>query len=157
MRRNHQKSRVFTSSKEHRNRKRIILIIEGLVIFLLLVGTTLTFFGPKKFVTSEWLDSLKNRISFQDPQDKVEGVSFEDLIKEQIDGKFLQIKSVKKDKEGFFSIESTEGTKVFLVEEKDLENQVRTLQTVLSKAKIEKKKVILIDFRFDKLVVRYDR
>ena len=67
----------------------------------------------------------------------------------------MNIISIDKQTAGYAVIKSKEGVEVIISEDKDLDFQVRTLQTLLSKAKIEKRILLLVDFRFEKLVVRY--
>ena len=149
--------KVFTISKEHKNRKRFVFIIELLAVFLLLVGTGLTFFGPREASPVTWFANLEDKFSVKKIMSENESVSFEEQVTKLVDGKILHVSSLKKSSQGFFVLESTEGIKVILSESKDLKNQIGALQTVLSKAKIDKQKVILIDFRLEKLVVRYSR
>ena len=95
-------------------------------------------------------------MSLKNPEAEIQSVSFEERLRALIDGKLLHISSIKKSSQGYYTVDSREHTKTIIDGNKDLDDQVRTLQTVLSKATIEKKKIILIDFRFEKLVVRYD-
>lgn len=148
-------TKVFTPSKEHKKTRRTILFIEVLVVILIVIGTLAIFLRPQDLSWDRFIRDLERRVVLKNPETEIQNESFEEKIKALIDGKLLHIKSIKKSSQGFYTIESKEQTKVIIDEKKDLDDQVRTLQTVLSKAKIEKKRTILIDFRFEKLVVRF--
>ena len=148
-------TKVFTPSKKHKKTRRFILIIEILVAVLIIIGTLVIFLRPQDLSFGSLTRDLERIVSLKNPDTKIKDVIFEDRVISLVDQKLLHIKSIKKTIHGYYTIESKEQIKVIIDEDKDLDDQVRTLQTVLSKAKIEKKKLILIDFRFEKLVVRY--
>jgi hypothetical protein len=153
------KTRAFAISvpKEHKKTKRLIFVIELALILVLLVGTAFTLLGPEFFSPENLWKSIKTRVTLKTPQESKETTNFEDSIRNLVDRKLLGISTIKRSDKGFYTLKSREGVSVIISENKDLESQVRTLQTVLSKAKIEKKKINLVDFRFEKLVVRYSR
>lgn len=149
-------TKIFTPTKEHKKTKRYILIIEILVVILIVIGTLVIFLRPQDLSWNNIISDLERMASLKNPDTEIKSVSFEERLLLLVDGNLLHTISIKKSSQGYYTIESKEKIKVIIDENKVLEDQVRTLQTVLSKAKIEKKKAILIDFRFEKLVVRYE-
>ena len=151
------KNPVFTPSKEHSKKKRLIFLVEVVAVVTITLGTAIFFLIPKDFSTQKLLSTFRNIISLKKTEDSLEEKTFENLLKEAVDGKILHVTSINNSNQGFYTVESTEGLKVIFDENKKLDGQVRTLQTLLSKAKIDRKKVIFVDFRFDKLVIRYSK
>ena len=147
---------VFTTPKVHTKKRRLRLTIEILLISLVLIGTVFSVLRFRDFSFEKLTKNFQNAITLKKPtQSKTDQISVEAKIKELIDKKILTITSIEKSEGGFAVIKSKEKTSVIISTEKNLENQAKTLQTVLSKAKIEEKEVSLVDFRFDKLIVRY--
>ena len=148
----------FVVPKTHRRQKLIRVAIEVLVIVSVLIGTLLSLVRVSNFSFEEATEKFLNTVSLREPAYKTaKKTTFEGKIEQLIDGKVLKIVSIEETKEGNFEIKSKEGVIVVIAENKDLEFQARTLQILLAKAKIEKRQVALVDFRFDKLVVRYKR
>ena len=50
---------------------------------------------------------------------------------------------------------SKTGVTIFFSKEKNFRESISTLQTLLAKAKIDNKTVKQVDFRFDKIIVKY--
>ena len=148
---------VFTPTKEHSNKRRLIFLVEVAAVITIALGTASFFLVPKDFSTQNLLGTFRDIISLKKTESSLDEKTFENLLREEVDGKILRVTSIKNSNQGFYTVESTEGLKVIFDENKALDGQVRTLQTLLSKAKIDKKRVILVDFRFDKLVIRYSR
>jgi len=145
--------KTFETSKVNSKRKRIIFLIEILAVFSLVVGITFSFLNLNNFNYSKIFEAIKGTLDLKQAQQHKD-LSFEEKARTLIDKKLLDITELKKTDRGL-DIKSKQGVEVFISDDKDLGDQVKTLQTVLSKAKIEKREVLLIDFRFDKLVVRY--
>jgi hypothetical protein len=150
----HQK--VFTTEKTHARKKRLRLIAELSVVALVIIGTGLTIFSLESFSYEKAFSRAKELLRLQRDEAPVSvGLTFEEKIRNEIDKKILNIASIEKTSEKNFKIKTAEKVTVFISTDKDLEFQSGTLQRLLSKAKIEKKRVSVVDFRFDKLVVRY--
>lgn len=148
-------AKVFSAPKVHSKIKITRLIVEILVLSIVLVGTALTLFWPTNFSVPKTIENLKEILSLRKERVETKGLSFEEQVRALTDGKVIEIASIEKSPDSFLLIKDKEGLLVIFSPLKDLENQVRTLQTLLTKAKIEKRAVSLVDFRFDKLVVRY--
>ena len=149
------KNLVFAPTKEHSKKKRLIFLIEGVAVVTIALGTAIFFLVPKDLSTKNLVGTLRNIVSLKKTENSFKEETFENLLKEAVDGKILHVTSINNSNQGFYTVESTEGLKVIFDENKGLDGQVRTLQTLLSKAKIDKKRVIFVDFRFDKLVIHY--
>ena len=149
-------TKVFTPPRTHSLTKKILLLIEISSLVLVTAGTVIFFFRPADFSVQDMWKRMLASVTLKKQESARQGASFEGQVREAIDGKVLNIVSVESRKEGFIIIKSKEGVEVILSTSKDLNFQVRALQTLLSKAKIEQRVVLLVDFRFDKLVVRYE-
>lgn len=150
--------KAFIAPKTHEKKKRIRLAVEFLLISSVLVGTILGLIRFGEFSFGDTAAKLRSVVSLRMPVLEVtREATFEEKIKKLIDKKVLEIASIEKTSEGNFKIRSYEEIVVVIAANKDLEIQARTLQTLLAKAKIENEQVALVDFRFDKLVVRYKR
>src|SRR3989344_1841847 len=148
---------VFTPTKEHSKKRRLIFLVEVIAVVTIASGTAIFFLIPKDFSTQNLLGTFRNIISLKKTENSLEEKTFENLLKEAVDGKILHVTSINNSNQGFYTLESTEGLKVIFNENKALDGQVRTLQTLLSKAKIDRERVIFVDLRFDKLVIRYSQ
>ena len=147
---------VFTTPKIHTKKRRLRLAIEILLISLVVIGTVFSALKFREFPLAKLTKSLKNAVTLkEETKPKTDQTSVEAQIKELIDKKILTVTSIEKSGEKFAIIKSKENTSVIISTEKNLESQAKTLQTVLSKAKIEEKEISVVDFRFDKLIVRY--
>ncbi|MDP2720755.1 MAG: hypothetical protein Q8O75_02320 [bacterium] len=149
--------KVFSAQKIHTNKRKVIFLVEILVTILLIVGTSISFVALDKFAPSDYFKKVTNLALLKRPSQKTQEKSFEEKIKEVIDKKILDVTAVEKSNEGYYIVKSREEVNVVMVADKDLGFQARTLQTVLSKAKIENRVASLVDFRFDKIVVQYSR
>ncbi len=69
--------------------------------------------------------------------------------------KVLDIDRVERTAENDFLLFSKNGMVVFFDEQKSFDDQVATLQTLLTKARIDNKALKKVDFRFEKIVVEY--
>ena len=148
-------AKVFSVPKIHSKTKLTRLAVEVLIMLIVLVGTGVTLFWPSNFSLQHTFDSLKETLSLKKEKVETKGLSFEEQVKVLTDGKVINIASFEKSSQGYLTVRDKDGLVVVFSPEKELETQVRTLQTLLTKAKIEKRVVSLVDFRFEKLVVRY--
>lgn len=150
--------KVFVAPKIHEKKKRIRLAVELLLISSVLVGTILGLIRFGEFSFGKTAAKLRSIVSLRTPVLEITNeATFEEKIKKIIDKRILEVASIEKTSEGDFKIRSHTEVVVIISANKDLEIQAKTLQTLLAKAKIENEQVTLVDFRFDKLVVRYKR
>lgn len=144
--------------KIHKEKRRWRLIIEFLFIGVVVVGSLVTFLQFKGISYERTFEKFMGVFSIQREKSLAKPeISMKEKIQDIFDKKILKITSIDDSNEEYITIKSKEKTTVVLSTTKDLEEQSKTLQSVLAKAKIEGKSVSLVDFRFEKLVVRYDR
>ncbi|MCL5411134.1 MAG: hypothetical protein M1150_00080 [Patescibacteria group bacterium] len=152
-------AKIFSISKPNKHKRlRFKLIINGLVIVLLftisVVGVNI--FRPTlpkvslDFITQRLVSSLPKNTIAEVKKEK----SFEEQIAEQLNPDLFKMKETKAVEAGV-EFDSAEGMQAIFSKQKDPTEQVTSLQTVLSRARIDGRKVKKIDFRFDKLVVEY--
>ena len=148
--------KVFVTEKTHSKTKNLRLVIELAIVVLVIVGTGFTVFGLNDFSYDKFFDRTKELFRLKKEEiTKPTEITFEEKIKREIDKKILNFSTIQETSGGNYKIKTRERVLVYISASKDLEFQSGTLQRLLSKAKIEKKTLILVDFRFDKLVVRY--
>ncbi|HEX7456016.1 MAG TPA: hypothetical protein VF303_00930 [Candidatus Nanoarchaeia archaeon] len=153
-----QPKKVFVAERVHKKTARVRVAIELLLVVVVIIGTSFSLVRWNKVSWQGMFEKLKEVVSLKKPVlNTSREATFEERIKETIDEKILNITSLEETSEGNFQIKSSEGVVVIISKDKNLESQSRTLQTLLTKAKIEKKTVSHVDFRFDKLVVRYSQ
>lgn len=144
--------------KIHTKKRKWRLAIEVIFIVVISIGSLFTLLRFNDISIDQIIENIGKSLRLQrQPSLVSEGVPIEERIRQLIDKKVLNIVSIEKSDKGFITIWSKERIKVILSSDSDLEVQAKTLQNVLSKAKIEGKSVSLVDFRFEKLVVRYNR
>jgi len=146
---------IYSPPKTHASIKRTLFLIEISILVLVFIGTIFYFFRPSEISFEKMLVKAKEIVSLKKQKEEQKGATLEEKLRREIDGKILSIISIDKQTDGYVVIRSKEGVEVIISEDKDLDFQVRTLQNLLSKAKIEKRILLLVDFRFEKLVVRY--
>jgi len=144
--------------KIHKKKRKWRQTVEITIVAMVVVGSLFTFFQFNDISVDQSISKLREvfKIQREIPTTNTE-VSFEDRIKTVFEGKILKITSIDDSNDKFVTIKSKEKVTVVISTSKDMEEQAQTLQNVLTKAKIESKSVSLVDFRFDKLVVRYNR
>ncbi|OGY26192.1 MAG: hypothetical protein A2Z24_01325 [Candidatus Woykebacteria bacterium RBG_16_44_10] len=145
--------KVFSAAKIHAKIRITRLTAEVAILLVVLVGTAITLFWPSNFSLQQTFENLKTALSLEKVETR--GLSFEDQVRVLVDGKVIDVVSIEKSPHGYVTIKDKNESVVIFSSGKELETQVRTLQTLLTKAKIEKRVVSLVDFRFEKLVVRY--
>ncbi|MEX0621727.1 MAG: hypothetical protein WD187_01950 [Candidatus Woykebacteria bacterium] len=145
-------------SKTHTKKRRIVLAFEVLLVVLVVVGTGFSFLKFNNFSVVDLSSRIKGVLSLKKEARRGEDqISQKKKILNLIDKKILSVTNIEESRENFFIVQTKEKVKVIISTDKNLQDQARALQNVLAKAKIEGKDVSLVDFRFEKLVVRYSR
>jgi hypothetical protein len=146
----------FSAGKVHTPRLRFLRWLEGFLILLVLVGTALLFLNRKEISLQEILRRVPATLSPK--QASVSSpleTSFEDSLLAELGLVSIEVQKSEPTAEGNLLVTSKDKTQFYFDTKKDPASQVRTLQTVLAKARIESKKIRRVDFRFEKLVVEY--
>src|SRR4030042_2776995 len=150
------KQKVFTTQKTHTQKARLRTWLEIIIIIFVASSDLFSLLKVSQVSPGELFAKLKNAVLLKtENKDNQKEISFEEKITSEIDGKILNITAIEKITEHIYKIKSQEGIEVILTSEKSIKSQSGTLQTLLTKAKIDNKVISSVDFRFNKLVVRY--
>ncbi len=147
---------VFQVQKKHSWRGSLIRLLEVLLIIIVLLGTGIWYLNQSHFSVSKFINSTQESLKPKvETQKKVEQKTPQDELKTEIEkSKVFEIESIK-EVTGGFEVKAKNGPTVVFSKEKDFAETIRTLQTLLAKAKIDNKSVRQVDFRFEKIVVQY--
>ncbi len=148
---------VFTVKKKHAWRSQLLRFIGTGLILLVLVGTVAWLVVSANFSLSQFLSkqlqSLKPEVREQEMK---KTATKEEQLSALVDkDKVVEIDSITKTPEEDLLLKAKNGPVVFFAARKSLTDQVATLQTLLTKAKIDNKALKKVDFRFDKTVIEY--
>lgn len=148
---------VFTVKKKHAWREQLLRWVGLFLTAVVLIGTAVWFFVSANFSFRTLLNTTLAKLSPEiKKEDKIQAVNKEDELREIIEkDKVVEIESISRTTEGDISLKAKNGPQVFFAIKKSLTDQVSTLQTLLTKAKIDNKAVKKVDFRFEKVVVEY--
>ena len=147
---------VFQVKKKHSWRGRLVRLLEVLLIVLVLLGTLGWYLVSSHFSFNHFFKSAAQLLSIKVEKTKViKQQTDQEKLKSAIEeSKVFEIESIK-GVQGGFEVKSKSGLIVDFSKEKDFDESIRTLQTLLAKAKIDNKTVKQVDFRFDKIIVKY--
>jgi hypothetical protein len=148
---------VFNVQKKHAWRDVLLRFVSLILIGSVVLGTlvwllVVSGFSFQKFLNMS-LEALKPQVQ---QEKKVDGLTPEEELRVLIDqDKLFEIESLTKTAEGDFVVVAKNGPTVIFTVKKSLTDQLTTLQTLLTKAKIDNKALKKVDFRFAKIVVEY--
>jgi hypothetical protein len=147
--------RLFSAPRIHAPKTRTLRLIEGLVLISVLTGTIVSFLNSRNFSLTAFLEQLPRILTPRQASEsgRPKDASFEEKILFELQKISLSVEETSKTAEGNLLVITKDNTKVYFASDKDPSSQVRTLQTVLAKARIESKKIRRVDFRFENLVV----
>jgi len=148
---------VFKVQKKHAWRDKFIRIIEIGLVVVVISGTVVWLLLSSNFSFEKLFktfgNSVKPKITSNSATRKL---SDEEKLKQLFsERKLIDVSSFEKTKEGDFQVSSKSGEVFIFSHEKNLDEQVSTLQTLFAKAKIEGKSLKKVDFRFSKIVVEF--
>jgi len=101
-----------------------------------------------------YLNFSFGRTTFISPIGKVSKSQVASL-ENALDKKNISFASANVNSDGSFTVELRDGGELILSSKKDLENQLSSLQLILSRLTIEGKKLKKLDFRYDNPVVSF--
>jgi len=152
-------SNRFELKKPNTKAKKIILFFEIILILVVLIGIgygTVRFTG---FSFARFLEEKAYKAAPVTPEPRldqnIQGKA--EILIEALPKEVFAFAEIQEESENELRILSTEGISASFSFEKDMGFQLNTLQNLLTKAKINKKKVKSIDLRFDKAVVIYGK
>lgn len=121
--------------------KIFISVFLGVVLVFLIIYFSFLLFFPKKnqFVSPLWQNG-----GFKNNQ-----------IEQLLDKENIPFLSVEKKPDSFYEITLKDGGKVLLSQNKNVQNQISSLQLILSRLTIEGKRFKNLDFRYDKPVIEF--
>jgi cell division septal protein FtsQ len=135
-----QKRKLKKERSKYRIRTLLVLLI---CLSLLIVATEYLY-----------LNFSFGRINFISPVGKI-GKSKVASLESALYKKNISFASVNINSDGSFTVELKEGGEIILSAKKDLDNQLSSLQLILSRLTIEGKKLKKLDFRYDNPVVSF--
>ena len=135
-----QKRRLKKERSKYRIRTLLILLI---CLSLLIVVTEYLY-----------LNFSFGRVIFISPLGKI-GKSKVAALENMLNKKNISFASTNINSDGSFTVELRDGGELILSSKKDLDNQLSSLQLILSRLTIEGKKLKKLDFRYDNPVVSF--
>ena len=152
-------SNRFELKKPNTKAKKIILFFEIILILVVLIGIG---YGTVRFTgcsVARFLEEKAYKAAPVTPEPRldqnIQGKA--EILIEALPKEVFAFAEIQEESENELRILSTEGISASFSFEKDMGFQLNTLQNLLTKAKINKKKVKSIDLRFDKAVVIYGK
>ncbi|MCL5435250.1 MAG: hypothetical protein M1405_02570 [Patescibacteria group bacterium] len=121
--------------------KLFLLTLVGMLVLLCVVYLSFLLFLPKKeLFINPLAKSTSTRYSKMGDMLQKSGVAFS---------------SIKRNQDASYVINLKDGGEVILTENKNVQNQISSLQLILSRLTIEGKRFKSLDFRYDKPVVSF--
>lgn len=148
---------IFKIKKKNLWRDKALRFVGLFLIGLVIFGTFIWLSNLTNFSLSTFFQNIGNRIRPEIKQEeKIEELTMEEELKNLINQeKIVEIESVSKTAEKDILLKTRQGLVIIFSAKKSLTDQVTTLQTLLTKAKIENKALKKVDFRFEKIIVEY--
>lgn len=150
MRLSKQEAKVFVPKRVNRKKQVLYKLVLLTIAVLVLVGTVYPFY---RVYFPQAKDFFLNNLSLKINNEGNKNTSFEEKLRVGLEGR-LEVLNITSSSEGTKAV-LLDGTQVWFSPEKDLEQELRSLQTLLSKATIENRKLKRVDFRFSKVVLEY--
>lgn len=146
----------FSARAVHAPKIRFLRGIEVFVIVSVLAGTALLFLNYKKISLSELLERIPATLApKQASRSAPKARTFEETVIAELKKLSIEPQSSQQTSEGNLLITTKEKMALYFDSKKDPVSQVKTLQTVLAKARIESKKIRRVDFRFENTVIEF--
>lgn len=148
---------LFSVKKQHAWRDQLVRFIGLGLIGIVLLGTAFWLLLAANFSAEKFLGGVVQKLKpevKQEPREKPK-TKIEELKQLLEEDNLVEISSQANTPEGDILITTKGGQVLIFAVSKSLMDQVRTLQTLLTKAKIDNKALKKVDFRFEKTVVEY--
>jgi len=146
---------LFSVNKKHSSKERLFRFFEFVLILVVILGTVSWLVFNSRAAIGNYFSGVFGDIK---PQVASQKVNTTQTPEEELSGLLkgiVQVETVTKTSDNFLEVKTKEGVFLIFSQEKNLADQVRTLQTVMAKAKIDKRSLKKVDFRFEKIVVEY--
>lgn len=142
-------TRIFSPDRPGARRRYFYrLLTLGLIgIILVLVGLIIN-----KYLKTPFLVNLTSQL--KPKQNEVEAPIVSQIVA-AIDPLYFKVFEAIPDERGDVIVKSEDGIVAYFSKDKDISEQVYSLQTILLKARIDTKRIKKIDLRFDKVYAEY--
>ncbi len=146
----------FQVTQIHKPKANLLRLFEILIILAVMGGTIFLFFNHRQVSWQGIVSSFQSLLTpKQATSSSKKEISFEDRLLSDLAKNSFKVKSYSLTQESNYLIVIDQGTKIYFDSKKDSASQVRTLQTLVAKARIEDRQLRRVDFRFEKPVVEY--
>lgn len=154
---NKKESNGFEIKKPNTKAKKTLLFFEIGLVVLVLSGTIWGVVSLTNFSFLNFFQENVIKVVPITPEPKIGEIkqSKSEALIASLPEEVFQLEKIKEETSNELKLLSTEDTTVIFSLNKDIEFQLTTLQNLLTKAKINKKKVKRIDLRYEKAVVNY--
>ena len=139
--------------------KKTLLFFEIILVVLVLAGTSFGLVRVFEFSPRQFFEENMSRFIPKNPVDttQIKPKDKKDILVESLTGELFAFKEKKIETKDYISLISKQGTTAIFSLNKDLDEQLATLQNLLTKAKINNRTVKKVDLRFDKIIVIYSK
>lgn len=148
--------KLFSLQRKNRTNTLLFNLVVILLLLFVLISTLAPLLSSLGVSMLHAIDTIKTNLTYGQAVVNPLEPSFSDQIKEKVDPSIFEIKEFKGIDNYSIEVTSTQGVIALFGIEKDLGNQVSSLQTLLVKSRIEAKRVKRIDLRFNKTIVEYE-
>ena len=153
------KENVVDLKKPNLKARRVLRIVEITLILFVVLSTIFGLVRISRFSPSDFWDERFSKISpkILEPNALAEKNDRSDQIIRNLPKELFTFKKLEKKTDTDLVVTSQQGTTALFSLTKNLDFQLTTLQNILTKAKINKRKVAKVDLRFDKVAVVFKK
>ena len=153
------KENVVDLKKPNLKARRALRIVEIALILFVVLSTIFGLASISRFSFSDFWDERFSKISpkILEPNAPAEDNDRSDQIIRNLPKELFTFKKLEKKTDTDLVVTSQQGTTALFSLTKNLDFQLTTLQNILTKAKINKRKVAKVDLRFDKVAVVFKK
>lgn len=150
-------ARQFSTQRHNQRRNLVFNGMVSLLLVFVLMGTLIPHLVRLGAVVENAWTNFKTNIS----PHKVEAlnplaVPFNEKLTNLVDKSIFEPKDFKEMDPYTMQVTAVNGVVAIFSKQEELEGQISSLQSLLVKSRIESKKVVRVDLRFNKIVVEYD-
>jgi hypothetical protein len=144
---------MVTNRRKARNRKKLFTKV-GIIVALIVISVGSGYFIADKFFVKHGYISPLAKIPFIDKTTQEE--NDKEFLKTSLAKQHLEVEKIVIE-QNIYKITIKNGPELLLSTKKDLNDQISSLQFILSRLTMEGKRVKSLDIRFDKPVVIFDK
>ena len=144
----------FETQKKNSSKKKFVNFFEILLITFVVLGTALWLLISSHFSFQTLFANALRTLTPQVSTEKKTAPQIpEETVKKLLNGT-LEVTSTSRTEDGSLQVATKNNLVIIFSLKKDLAGQVRSLQTILAKAKIDNKTIQKVDFRFSKTIIQ---